>query len=110
MSNNYRTAREHGEAWVCTDCYFAHHYGYRELAPDLFTIGPDFGRENATDREPLALLDEYELADWTYDESDGENAEQIEQHGTGLRDFSWSTCQGCGSTLGGSRSRLSTWT
>lgn len=56
--------------------------------------------------EPLKLLGGLELSDWTYDESDPENAEQIERYGDGHTDFTWSACQGCGSHLGGSRERL----
>jgi hypothetical protein len=82
------------DVWVCTDCYFAHHFGAHEHE------GQWFAGESviAADREPLALLEGFELADNTDAET-----------GEGTQDFSWSTCEGCGSTLGGSRDRLSTW-
>lgn len=58
--------------------------------------------------EPLGLLpdDGRYISDWTYDESDPENAEQIERYGDGHTTFTWSRCQGCGCTLGGARERL----
>lgn len=59
--------------------------------------------------EPLSRLDGLELSDWTYDESDPENADQIAEHGDGHTTFTWSACQGCGVKLGGSRERLAIW-
>ncbi len=86
------TRREdYGEAWVCVDCYFAHHYGAHEHEGQWFAGESD----SPADREPLALLEDYELADNTDSET-----------GEGMDDFSWRSCDGCGSTLGGSRHRL----
>lgn len=87
------TIREHSSVWVCTDCYFAHHHGAEQRNGKWYageTLEP-------AEREPLAyLLDEgVELADNTDSET-----------GEGMREFSWSQCDGCGSTLGGSRYRL----
>jgi hypothetical protein len=73
------TVKTFETTWVCTDCYFAHHYGATGCEPS----------------EPLALLDGFELADNTDSDS-----------GEGIDEFSWSSCDGCGSTLGGSRYRL----
>lgn len=99
-----------GIVWVCEDCYFAHHYGHRDIvvvgrlgaglnnerAGRAWVVGPDFSYpENVADREPLRLLDGYDL----YDNTDAETDE-------GIDTFSWSSCDGCGSTLGGSRYRL----
>lgn len=83
--------REYGEVWVCVDCYFSHHYGAREHEGQWFAGESD----SPCDREPLALLAPFELADNTDSET-----------GEGMDDFSWSSCDGCGSTLGGSRYRL----
>ena len=119
----------YGEAWVCTDCYFAHHYGVttvdREATDDEshdwhggylrdghslpniveetdhgLTVREWFAGDSDTpcDRQPLARLDGFDTADNT----DGET-------GDGIHEFSWSSCDGCGSTLGGSRYRLSLW-
>lgn len=57
--------------------------------------------------EPLRLLpDDREVTDWTYDYSDPEYSMEVDRYGDGQRDFSWSSCDGCGSHLGGSRHRL----
>ncbi len=88
-------SESYGEAWVCVDCYFAHHYGAHEHEGQWFAGESD----SPSDREPLALLEGYELADNT-----DVNQEFGEE--TGEQDFSWRSCDGCGSTLGGSRHRL----
>lgn len=70
---------------VCTDCYIAHHYGAAEHDGKWFAGESD----TPCDREPLALLEGYDLADATDSEYDD--------------GFSWGTCDGCGSNLGGTR-------
>ena len=78
--------------WVCTDCYFAHHYGYHEHDGSWFSGESD----TPADRQPLGELNcDADLSDWTDAET-----------GEGLEEFSWSSCDGCGSTLGGARYRL----
>ncbi len=85
------TRAEYGEAYVCVDCYFSHHYGATEHEGQWFA-----GESDAPcDREPLCKLEGYDLADNTDSES-----------GEGMDDFSWRSCEGCGSTLGGARYRL----
>lgn len=83
--------KDFSDATVCVDCYFAHHYGAREINGEWFAGESD----TPCDREPLALLANHELADNTDSET-----------GEGMEDFSWRSCEGCGSTLGGSRYRL----
>ena len=79
--------------WVCVDCYFAHH----GLGDDDPTYVPD--------REPLGIMpDNARVSDWTYDPDDVEH--YTDEMGTGILEFSWASCDGCGSTLGGSRHRL----
>jgi hypothetical protein len=85
---------EYGDIMVCTDCYFAHHYGAHEHEGQWFAGESD----SPCDDEPLSELDGYELADNTDSET-----------GEGIDTFSWSSCDGCGSTLGGSRYRLAVW-
>jgi hypothetical protein len=85
----------HTDVMVCTDCYFTHHYGATEHDGQWFAGDSD----TPSDGEPLALLDRSELADNTDSET-----------GDGMETFSWSRCQGCGSTLGGSRYRLAVFT
>jgi len=90
--------RDYVTVWVCVDCYFAHHYGR------TYVDGAWFAGESDTpcDREPLGLLDGFDIADNTYPEGDDPD----EPGETGEMDFSWRSCEGCGSTLGGSRHRL----
>ena len=80
-------------ARVCVDCYFAHHYGAHEHEGEWFAGESDV----PCDREPLALLAGFDLADGT-DSNTGE----------GMETFSWRSCDGCGSTLGGARYALAT--
>lgn len=87
------TAR-HSDVWVCVDCYFAHHYGAHEHEGEWFAGESD----TPSDREPLSLLEGFDIADNT-ESSTGE----------GIDDFSWQSCSGCGSTLGGSRYRIAIW-
>lgn len=79
------------DIWVCVDCYFSHHYGYHKHEGEWYAGESD----TPSDREPLSLVSDYELADNTDSET-----------GEGIDDFSWRSCEGCGSTLGGSRYRL----
>lgn len=68
--------------WVCVDCYLAHHGLLDESA--------------TPDREPLKLISD---GDRLYSGiAFGEGSEQCEQI-----TFTWSACEGCGSTLGGER-------
>jgi hypothetical protein len=115
---------------VCTDCYFAHHCGAtmvdREATDDEASdwhagylrtghslpnvidetdagiiIREWFAGESDTPchREPLGLwVQGHELTDNTDSET-----------GEGIEEFSWRQCNGCGSTLGGSRYRLAVW-
>lgn len=91
--------------WVCTDCYLTHH-GY-----DEHELG------TTPDREPLSLIpDDAEVtAGMLAEEHECAKREDYEAH----RDeececeqltFTWSACDGCGSTLGGSRDALTMWT
>jgi hypothetical protein len=140
-----------GDVRVCTDCYFAHHYGCRPVPIDpvegdtytifagtgeTWTVGenivtdPGFftgcifddngdvtarsvhhrdnmvvavrvvrwqvgDSDDLVDLEPLRNLLDVDL--WDNTDSDT---------GEGIDEFSWSSCDGCGSSLGGSRYRL----
>jgi hypothetical protein len=81
----------YGDVMVCTDCYFAYHYGMTEVDEQWFAGESD----SPADRKPLGLLDGYDVSDNTNSET-----------GDGIDEFSSSWCQGCGSTLGGARYRL----
>lgn len=88
--------RTYSDVYVCEDCYFAHHYGYVAGPDNNWLVGPDCDPDkDATDREPLARLAGLDVSDNTNSET-----------GEGIDTFSWTSCQGCGSHLGGSRYRL----
>jgi ribosomal protein L37AE/L43A len=115
-----------GDLWVCTDCYFAHHYGAHEIKvedADSYNEAGWYAGESdrPCDREPLGECEHLELADNTcsdhyYGQScetneDGENVEPCDHcrrsdDENGIREFDWWRCDGCGSRLGGSRYRL----
>lgn len=148
MSDMKTTYPNDGDVWVCTDCYFAHHYGahdevrpatdaeeanylngwkqydpagIRETDHGLEVVEWFSGESDIPcDREPLCKLDDVDLSDNTCsdhdaDETRDDDYELIEipcthcgQTGyeNGIQEFSWSSCGGCGSNLGGSRYRL----
>lgn len=112
--------------WVCEDCYIAHHFGFFPCGPSsecggtqhnckpgviMWHIGEG---DTVSDREPLTLLDGYEIYDGTcsnhYDGQDPDDDEcKICGRGAeedGVQSFTWSSCEGCGSHLGGGRSLL----
>ena len=105
--------------WVCTDCYFAHHYGFTEHEGKFYAGDTDI----PADREPLLLLvglnlfgntcsNHYYGQDHVFDQRQGGDPLIPCAHcgnadwENGIDDFSWRPCEGCGSTLGGSRFRL----
>jgi hypothetical protein len=91
---------------VCTDCYFAHHYGTTsQPTADGGTVWYSGDSDTPADCEPLARLAGCELSDNAY----GESYDGLDWSGEGVDAFSWSTCEGCGSTLGGARYRLAVW-
>lgn len=71
--------RTHPDAWVCVDCYFAHHYGARQVDGEWFAGESD----TPADREPLALLEGYELGDGTGE--NGEGSDTLPQKTGGMR-------------------------
>lgn len=129
------TREDYGDVMVCVDCYTAHHYGYHEIKPeDADKYNPAGWYAGESDApcefEPLSELDGFEVADntcsnhyygqscATVEDEDadnyGENVEPCEQCGSsdddnGIEEFSWRSCGGCGSHLGGSRYRLHLW-
>lgn len=85
--------REYATVWVCVDCYIAHHYGVTEHKGKFYAGESDAPADN----EPLGLLGvDVEVADKADPES-------------GIAEFSWHRCEGCGSMLGGARYRLAVW-
>lgn len=90
--------------WVCVDCYETHH-GVRE----------DHG--TAPDREPLCLIpDDAVVTAGIWPHNDGCANVALDGTWLGIVDcdceritFTWSSCDGCGSRLGGSREALTVW-
>lgn len=87
------TATAQGTLWVCEDCYLVA-AGY-----DEHELGRPVG-------DALSLLGdaEFTLGGPHEDDCDGEGDCNCER-----REFSWSRCEGCGSTLGGIREALTWW-
>lgn len=78
---------------VCTDCYFAHHYGARVSGGQWYAGESDTPCEH----EPLRNIPtDAIVSDWTNPDT-----------GTGIEAFSRDWCEGCGSWLAGARYRLS---
>lgn len=121
----------YGDIWVCTDCYFAHHYGAHEIKPeDADERNPAGWYSGESDQpceggEPLGEIDDdftvfdHTCSDHRYQQDDetdedGEYVTPCDGCGStddedGLIDFTWRSCDGCNSHLGGSRHRLSLW-
>lgn len=106
---------------VCTDCYFACHYGWHEHDGKWFAGESD----DPCDREPLSKVKRFHIFDATcsnhyygqhpeHGEDDlfGTYTEPCDYCGNrtdenGITEFSYSPCEGCGTRLGGSRYRMS---
>ena len=93
--------------WVCTDCNQHAANGECGSCPE------HNGDLSPHDREPLGLLKDQEASlGLTREEHtcgkendpDDEAECECEQ-----QTFSWSACEGCGSTLGGSRDAMTVW-
>lgn len=103
MPLEYKTATTY---WVCVDCY-AVQTGTNEDW-ELQNIRPD--------REPLSRIPETAtvtegLLSEEHDEGCPNRPEWVgDECYCERREFTWAPCDGCGSTLGGSREALTVWT
>ncbi len=95
-----------GTIWVCTDCMIVHANG--EENPD----------RRADEPETWALWDDdkYELAMGMSREEHNDGCPNSNDDTWGREDcdceelsFTWSSCDGCGSTLGGERYAFTYW-
>jgi hypothetical protein len=85
--------------WVCTDCYFEHHYP-----------GENVEQRDSNSPPPWSLYTDLaagEITDWTSDPSDenydaGGDPEHVDE-------FSKSRCDGCGTSQWGARFRMADW-
>jgi hypothetical protein len=87
---------DYGDIRVCTDCYFAHHYGWHEVGGEWFA-----GESNTpADREPFGR---WQGGRWEFaDNVNGETGEGIDM-------FATHGCDGCGVGSVGARYRLHVW-
>lgn len=81
------------DLWVCCDCYYIHHFG------DIGQGHRDNDMTEARNTECLNAYMSYGGDRYVSDNTDSET-------GGGIDEFSWTSCDCCGSTLGGSRYRL----
>jgi hypothetical protein len=85
--------------WVCVDCMFDHH-GFTEQ--DMGQAPPEGLWSNYEDQDvditPGMLREEHE-----------EDCDPEDECGCEQIDFTWSACNACGSTLGGSREAFTVW-
>ena len=116
MSDMKTTYPDDGDVWVCTDCYIAHHYGRHEH-DGLWYSGES---DEPCELEPLGKLDDVDLSDNTCSDHDADETRDDDYvlieipcthcgqtgYENGIQDFTWHSCHGCGSNLGGSRYRL----
>ncbi len=117
----------YGTIEVCTDCYFAHHYGRHEIKPedaDQWNKAGWYAGEGdePCDREPLGEIGEdfhvfdatcsnHEVTDCAMGVCDYHACPHCGHNDPddGITEFSSWSCHGCESHLGGSRYRLSLW-
>lgn len=90
--------------WVCTDCYFCHHGTSEEergeaYPENVLSLIPE-------DAEVTAGMMWEEHAEDCPNRIAGENVDECECEQI---TFTWSSCEGCGSALGGSRDALTVW-
>ena len=82
--------------WVCTDCYFEHHYP-----------GENEQQRQPDQPEPWSLYDQLrqgDITDWTSGpEYDGHGDPEF------VDEFGKNPCSGCGSRLWGARFRMADW-
>lgn len=89
--------RETYTIWTCVDCMFVQANGETEGEPD---------------RPPLGLLDGVEVTLGLMQEEHDTGCTAIDDGGEcecETQEFSWRQCEGCGSTLGGSRHAMTVW-
>ncbi|OPZ65192.1 MAG: hypothetical protein BWY85_00730 [Firmicutes bacterium ADurb.Bin506] len=103
------TAEATAAIWVCSDCMFHEANGECSSCPGQMFDGHDREPWNLLDREPEGshvtlgmTLDEHDHDCAVH--AEGECDKDCEQ-----KEFSWSSCDGCGSTLGGSRHAATLW-
>lgn len=90
------------ERWVCVDCYFAYHYGVKDVE------NPD-PRWNSS--KFLEAIGRNEWTDWSCPEHNYESSwcYECDSDEDDTQTFSKSPCQTCDSPAHGSRHRLAEW-
>lgn len=93
--------RQHATIWVCVDCHMTDAQG--EVSADAETE-PWSHANGELEHTPGMIYDEHTCHD------DGLTApERNDDCECETTEFSWSMCEGCGSTLGGSRHAYTVW-
>jgi hypothetical protein len=90
-----------GTIWVCTDCMILAVNGDEPVDPDPTQPLP-WSLEPNTDVTPGITRDAHSC-------DDPDSWERGEDCGCEEREFSWASCDGCGSTLGGTRHAFTYW-
>ena len=86
--------------WVCVDCHMMHHTGE---SPDMPEDCEPWSKLEEGQTATSGLLREEHNCGWEFDElNQCENECETDT-------FSWSDCDGCGSTLGGDRFAYTVW-
>jgi hypothetical protein len=96
------TPTAQGTMWVCVDCLMA-----RESEPPESPDREPWGLDPSVDVTLGLLSTEHDTPCGSFDGPDGDflgGECECETH-----DFSWQPCDGCGSTLGGSRHAYTMW-
>lgn len=95
------TSIAQGTIWVCVDCLHADVNGEEPTDRPAAEPAPWALWADDTDHDVTVGA----LCEEGHDHTSEEHAEGCEE-----RSFSWSSCEGCGSTLGGSRHAFTCWT
>lgn len=89
--------------WVCVDCHMTHHTGE---APDMPEGCEPWSKLEEGQTATSGLLQAEHACGWEDMDRDSEPTCDYEcEHVS----FSWSDCDGCGSTLGGERFAYTVW-
>jgi hypothetical protein len=78
----------YGTIWVCVDCMFIHENGETSGEPD---------------REPWCVLEPNEHVCMGMARDEHAECDEHDECECETQEFSWQSCDGCGSRLGGSR-------
>lgn len=90
--------------WVCVDCYFLHCNG--EVSDDVENLDALLSKFEGMEITAGLLAEEHETGCLMLNYPDVPDDYECE---CAVNSFSWSSCDGCGSNLGGERHALTGW-